>query len=150
MAFHFGIVNCNSVWSLFRAGPLERRLRRSAGSLMMFYWGAGIMHHQINIHIIAYQCISLFNDVDSFFHNLVHITSYHTCLPDIPDFGQRSWPFSTRQISLAQKSWRWPTLMRPSLNRDVTLDVTLKDPNLSSYHPIILIWKIWNGCNVQR
>ena len=24
--------------------------------------------------------------------------------------------------------------MRPSLNRDVTLDVTLKDPNLSSYH----------------
>ena len=59
MAFHFGIVNCNSVWSLFRAGPLERPLRCSAGSLMMLYWGAGIMHHQINIHVIAYlECYS--------------------------------------------------------------------------------------------
>ena len=82
----------------------------------------------------SYQCISLFNDVDRFLFIIWcishHITSVYRKFPK----GQRSWPFSTRQISLAQKSWRWPTLMRPSLNRDVTLDVTLKDPNLSSYH----------------
>ena len=35
--------------------------------------------------------------------------------------------------------------MRPSLNRDVTLDVTLKDPNLSSYHPDLKDLK-WLQC----